>query len=178
MKSHVTWALAGASVVLLGFTSLQVTDAAWRASDSTAGDTLRTGHLRITGGGPMDLDVSGLTKENMNTGDKVQTPLTVYNDSTIPVGYRLTEVARLAATDPPALDLRVARVPNTGACPTSGTFGTQGLQLYSGAITGASTVATTLGAGATDVLCLTTTAQKVAPGKSGRYVFTFRADQQ
>ncbi|MDV8002473.1 hypothetical protein [Rhodococcus sp. IEGM 1408] len=186
MKSPVKWALVGASVVLLGFTSLQVTDAAWSGSRSSPVDPVRTGHLRITGAGKMALDVSGLTKANLNTGDQVQIPLTVFNDSTIPVSYKLTGVAVLAGTTPPALNLRVARVASASACPTTGTLGTQGTQMYPGAVTGptsdsitsAVTSATTLGVGATDVLCLTTTAPTVSPGKSGNYVFTFRADQQ
>lgn len=177
MKSPKTWALVGASVVVLGLVSGQATYAAWSASDSSSGSQVTTGHLRITGAGQMELDVSGLTKENMNTGDQVQIPLTVFNDSTIPVSYRLTGVAAAPATDPPALDLRVARVTSEAACPTTGALGTQGTQLYSGGITGASTAATTLAVDASDVLCLTTTAPAITPGKSGRYVFSFRADQ-
>lgn len=179
MKSHVTWALVGASVVLLGFTSLQFTDAAWSSSESSDGAAVRTGHLRITGAGQMALDVSGLTKENMNTGDQVQIPLVVENDSTIPVDYRLSGVAAKAGDTPPALDLRVGRVSDASQC--SATPGTPGDQLYSGAITGANTPGDTLsvdGTGATDVLCLTTTAPAVSPGQSGSYVFTFEANQQ
>ena len=178
MKSPKTWALVGATVVLLGFGTLQVTDAAWSSSGSSAGATVSTGHLKITGTGQMALDVSGLTKSNMNTGDKVQIPLTVVNSSTIPVSYRLTGVVVKPGTTPPGLDLRVSRVASEGACPTTGTLGTQGTQLYSGGILAASTTATTLAIGGTDVLCLTTTAQPVSPGQSGQYVFTFRADQQ
>lgn len=179
MKSHVTWALVGASVVLLGFTSMQFTDAAWSSSESTDGAAVRTGHLRITGAGQLALDVSGLTKTNMNTGDTVQIPLVVSNDSTIPVNYRLTGVAATAGTTPPALNLRVGRVADASQCPA--TPGAPGTQLYSGAMTGASTADHTLtvdGAGATDVLCLTTTASAVTPGQSGSYVFTFQANQQ
>ena len=177
MKSPQTWALVGASVVLLGLVSGQATYAAWSATDSSTGAQVSTGHLRITGAGQTALDVSGLTKLNMVTGDKVQVPLTVYNDSTIPVSYRLTGVAAAAGTTPPALDLRVARVSGPAACPTTGTLGTQGTQLYSGGMTGANTSATTLAVGASDVLCLTATAQTITPGQSGRYVFTVRADQ-
>ena len=110
MKSHVTWALVGASVVLLGFTSLQFTDAAWSSSDSTDGATVRTGHLRITGTGQMALDVSGLAKEEMAVGDQSQIPLTVVNDSTVPVTYRLDGVTAAEGTTPPELNLRVAQV--------------------------------------------------------------------
>lgn len=178
MKAHVTWALVGASVILLGFASWQVTDAAWRDSDSTGGDTLRTGHLRITGAGQVDLDLSGLAKENMNTGDRTQIPLRVVNDSTIPVNYKLEGVTARVSTTPPAVDLRVARVSDTAACPAAGALGAAGTQLYSGAITRAVTTDTTLATGATDILCLTTTAQTVTPGQSGRYVFTFKAAQR
>ncbi|UVE96392.1 hypothetical protein [Dietzia sp. B32] len=178
MKAPVSWTLVGASVLLLGFVSLQVTDAAWRDSETTAGDTIRTGHLRITGPGQVALDLSGLTKENMNTGDRAQVPLRVVNDSTIPVNYRLEGVTARVSTTPPAVDLRVARVSDASACPTSGPLGTPGAQVYSGAITRAVTTDTALATGATDVLCLTTTAQTVTPGQSGRYVFTFRAAQR
>lgn len=181
MKTHVTWALVGASVVLLGFTSLQFTDAAWRSSGNSEAESVRTGHLRITGAGQMALDVSGLTKTTMNTGDQVQIPLVVQNDSTIPATYRLAGVAVKQGTTPPALDLRVARVADQGQCPTAAPFGTPGTQLSRGPITGASTTDRTLlvsGAGSTDVLCLTTTALAVTPGQSGSYVFTFRAGQQ
>ncbi|MCD2263906.1 hypothetical protein K3888_14485 [Dietzia aurantiaca] len=182
MKSHVTWALVGASVVLLGFTSLQFTDAAWSSSQSTDGATVSTGHLRITGSGQLALDVSGLTKEEMAAGGQAQIPLTVVNDSTIPVSYRLAGVTAAAGSTPPELDLRVAQVSQEGDCPTSGPFGTSGTELYSGEITDASTADIDLdvsGDGATDVLCLTTTAGTVlTPGLSGSYVFTFRADQQ
>lgn len=179
MKSHVTWALVGASVVLLGFTSMQFTDAAWSSSKSSAGADIRTGHLRITGAGSAALDVSGLAKESMNTGDQVQIPLVVQNDSTIPVNYRLTGVAAKAGTTPPALNLRVGRVADASQCPA--TPGAPGTQLYSGVMTSASTTNRTLtvdGAGATDVLCLTTTATAVEPGDSGSYIFTFEANQQ
>lgn len=179
MKSHVTWALVGASVVLLGFTSMQFTDAAWSSSESTDGATVRTGHLRITGAGQMALDMSGLTKDNMNSGDQVQIPLVVENDSTIPVNYRLAGVAATAGTTPPALDLRVSRVSDASQCPE--TPGVPGEQVYSGGMTSASTTNRPLtvdGAGATDVLCLTTTAPAVSPGQSGSYVFTFEANQQ
>lgn len=178
MKTHVTWALVGASVVLLGFASLQATDAAWRDSDTGPGDAITTGRLNITGAGQMDLDLSGLAKENMITGEQVQIPLTVVNDSTIAVDYRLTGVAARADTIPPALDLRVARVVGTSDCRTSGVLNIPGTQVYSGAITEASTPATTLATGASDILCLTTTALPVTPGQSGRYVFTFQATQR
>lgn len=179
MKSHVTWALVGASVVLLGFTSMQFTDAAWSSSKSSAGADVRTGHLRITGAGQPALDVSGLTKENMNTGDQVQVPLIVQNDSTIPVNYRLAGVAAKAGTTPPALNLRVGRVTDADQCPEGP--GTPGDQQYSGGITSAFTSDHTLsvdGTGSTDVLCLTATATAVTPGQSGKYVFTFEANQQ
>ncbi|MFN3600804.1 MAG: hypothetical protein ACK4UY_05380 [Dietzia sp.] len=173
-----TWVLVGASVVLLGFASQQATDAAWRDSVGGQSNTIDTGHLRITGAGQTDLDLSGLARENMITGEQVQIPLTVVNDGTVAVDYRLTGVDALAHTTPPALDLRVARVAEVSACPTSGVLGTQGTQVYSGAITGASTPTTTLATDASDILCLTTTALPVTPGQSGRYVFTFQATQR
>lgn len=178
MKSHVTWALVGASVVLLGFTSLQFTDAAWSSSESTDGATVRTGHLRITGTGQMALDVSGLAGEEMVAGAQSQIPLTVVNDSTVPVTYRLTGVTAAEGTTPPDLVLRIARVSQESECPTSEPFGTPGGQLYNASITGASTQETSLAVSATDVLCLTTTAETITPDRSGSYVFTFRADQQ
>lgn len=180
MKSHVTWALAGASVVLLGFTSMQFTDAAWSSSESSDAGTIQTGHLRITGAGQSALNVSGLGKKNMNNGDQVQIPLTVYNDSTIPVDYRLVSVTPLAGTNPPALQLRVARVASEAQCPTEGpTLGNQGVQLYKDDIPAANVtnVGRNLDVGADDVLCLTATAVSVGSGKSGQYVFTFQADQ-
>ncbi|AWH92871.1 hypothetical protein [Dietzia lutea] len=178
MKAGVTWTLVGASVVLLGFASVQLTDAAWRDSETMGGSSIRTGHLNITGAGQVDLDLAGLAKENMNTGDQVQIPLTVVNDSTVTVDYRLSGVAPAAGTTPPALGLRVARVAEEAACPASGSDGLPGTQLYSGSIAGASTVNTTLAADASDVLCLTATASAVAPEQDGRYVFTFEAAQQ
>jgi len=178
MKVPVRWALVGASVLLLGLVSLQVTDAAWRATDTTGGDTIRTGHLRITGAGRVELNLSGLTKENMSTGDQAQLPLQVVNDSTLPVTYRLEGVTARVSTTPPALNLRVARVSDTTACPSAGVLGTPGIEAYSGAITKATTADITLASGASDVLCMTTTAQTVTPGQSGRYVFTLRAAQR
>ena len=177
MKSHVTWALVGASVVLLGFTSLQFTDAAWSSSDTTDGATVRTGHLRISGDGQTELNVSGLTRENMEPGAQAQIPLTVVNDSTVPVTFRLTGVAPLAGTTPPVLNLRVARVSEASDCPATTQPGTPGTQLFSGAITSASTSGKTLAVGAKDVLCLTTTAGAMTPNLSGKYEFTFKADQ-
>ena len=181
MKSHVTWALVGASVVLLGFTSLQFTDAAWSSSESTDGATVRTGHLRITGTGQMALDVSGLAKEEMAVGDQSQIPLTVVNDSTVPVTYRLDGVTAAEGTTPPELNLRVAQVSQESECSTTEPFGTPGEELYNGLITSASSTDIPLavsGPAATDVLCLTTTAETITPDRSGSYVFTFRADQQ
>lgn len=178
MKSHVTWALVGASVVLLGFTSLQFTDAAWSSSDSTDGATVRTGHLRITGTGQMALDVSGLTKEEMAVGDQSQIPLTVVNDSTVPVAYRLTGVAPAVGTTPPELNLRIARVSQESDCSTSEPFGTPGTPLDSDEITSVSTDPKALDVGEADVLCLTTTAaDAMTPNRSGTYMFTFKADQ-
>lgn len=183
MKSHVTWALAGASVVLLGFTSMQFTDAAWSSSESSDADTIRTGHLRITDAGQLDFDLSGLHNDNMNTGNQAQIPLVVQNDSTVPVDYRLVGVGPMAGSTPPALDLRVARVDDQSQCPAGdeGPFGTPGELLYDNSITGASTgnhLLDVSGPNSTDVLCLTTTAPAVSPGQSGKYVFTFRADQK
>lgn len=178
MKSHVTWALVGASVVLLGFTSLQFTDAAWSSSESTDGATVRTGRLQISGSGQMALDVSGLAGEGLVAGAQSQIPLTVANDSTVPVTYRLTGVTAAEGTTPPDLVLRIARVSQESECPSSVPLGTPGEPLYNSSITGASTDEESLAVGATDVLCLTTTAQTITPNQSGSYVFTFRADQQ
>lgn len=178
MKAHVTWALVGASVVLLGFASWRVTDAAWRDSDTTSGETLRTGHLRITGAGDVALDVSGLGRQNASAGDQVQIPLRVVNGSTTPVSYRLTGVAPRAGQTPPPLNLRVARVASEAACPSPPAGVLPGTQLYSGAITGAGTSPLTLARDASEVLCLTATVQAAAPGQAGYYVFTFRADQR
>ena len=66
-------------------------------------------------------------------------------------------------------------------CSTTEPFGTPGEELYNGLITSASSTDIPLavsGPAATDVLCLTTTAETITPDRSGSYVFTFRADQQ
>lgn len=179
MKAHVTWALVGASVVLLGLASWRVTDAAWRASDTTSGETIRTGHLRITGSGDVNLDVSGLGKQNATTGDRVQIPLRVVNSSTTDVNYQLKGASVRAGETPPALDLRVARVADEAACPSPPVTGDlPGIQLYSGGITNAGTSPLSLARDASDVLCLTATFQTVTAGQSGHYVFTFQANQR
>lgn len=178
MKAPYRWALAVAAVLLLGVISLQVTYAAWTSSDSAPGDSVSTGHLRIAGEGDAELNLTGLTKENMNTGDQVQLPLTVVNDSTVAVGYRLRDVAVVAGGTPPPLDLRIAKVTAEVECPAEGGPTLPGRQVYSGGITAASTTETILAEGASDILCLTATAQPVGPEQKGRYVFTFHAAQR
>ncbi|MDG3010573.1 hypothetical protein G4X40_10475 [Rhodococcus sp. D2-41] len=174
MKSQYKWALAAASVLAVGFASVQQTGALWRSDANLPGATLTAGKLDISAGveGVKAFDLSGFGMTNMAPGDSVQKALPVYNSGNVGMSYQLQQVA-LNGANAPALNLRVAVVGSQSDCAASGDPGTQ---LYSGTMAQASFAARHVDPGASQVLCLKATAPQNAPaGQSGTATFTFQA---
>ena len=174
MKSQYKWALAAASVLAVGFASVQQTGALWRSESSLPGATLTAGKLDISAGteGVKAFDLSGFGMADMAPGDSVQKALPVYNSGNVGMSYRLQQVA-LNGTNAPALDLRVAVVGSQADCTATGNPGSQ---IYSGGMTQASFAARHVNPGSSEVLCLKATAPQNAPaGQTGTATFTFQA---
>ncbi|MFM1724183.1 hypothetical protein ABEU20_002760 [Rhodococcus sp. PAM 2766] len=178
MKSHYKWALAAASVLALGFASVQVTAAAWSDSKTTAPTTIHTGRLDISAGQINDkaFDLSDLKLEEKQPGDFATKPLQVFNTGNVPMGYRLLSVVVTPSpgkTAPP-IDLKIVKVVSTADCGAGALTGTT---LYeTGAMGAATTPQRQVASGASEVLCLRATLGTTAsPGQSATAKFTFGA---
>ena len=157
MKSHITWALVGASVVALGFSSIAATGAAWRASaPASSGPTLDSGKLDISSGNLGDSlhELKDFKMSNMTTGSAIAKPLEVFNSGNVPMKYTLENVSVTpvgTATEAPPLMLKIGEVDNAGQCNT----GVAGDVLASRFMDGASTTAERpVPAGGSEFLCL------------------------
>ncbi|MGX1770237.1 hypothetical protein ACWIE7_18390 [Dietzia sp. NPDC055343] len=178
MKSHITWALVGASVVALGFSSVVATGAAWRASaPASNGPTLNAGRLDISSGnfGDQMYELSDFGRENMTSSSAVAKPLEVFNSGNVPMSYTVESVVvtpQAMATTAPPLRLVIARVDDAQGC-TTGVTG----DIYNGAMDGASTTKPiSVADGASTMLCLVASLDNGAvAGQAGTAAFTFRA---
>jgi hypothetical protein len=179
MKSHITWALVGASVVALGFSSMAATGAAWRASaPASDGATLSSGRLDISAGsaGSATYVLSDFGMQGMTATSAVAKPLEVFNSGNVPLKYAIQSVSVspvAPATSAPPLTLAVTKVSGAGACTSSTTTG----DVYSGPMNGASTASTRpIAAGGSELLCLRAgLGTGATSGQAGTATFTFRA---
>ncbi|MCA1004679.1 hypothetical protein LCL87_03015 [Rhodococcus hoagii] len=178
MKSHYKWALAAASVLALGFASVQATGAAWSDSKTTAPTTIHTGRLDISAGQINDkaFDLSDFKLQDKQPGESVSKPLEVFNTGNVQMGYKLQSVVVTPSptkTAPP-IDLKIVKVASAAAC-SSGTL--TGTTLYeTGAMSGATTPQRQVASGASEVLCLRATLGSTATsGQSATAKFTFGA---
>ncbi|MBM4555808.1 SipW-dependent-type signal peptide-containing protein [Prescottella equi] len=178
MKSHYKWALAAASVLALGFASVQVTAAAWSDSKTTTPTTIHTGRLDISAGQINDkaFDLSDFKLEEKAPGEFTTKPLEVFNTGNVPMGYRLQSVVVTPSPGKiaPPIDLKIVKATSAGDC-GSGTL--TGTTLYgTGAMSAATTPQRQVAPGASEVLCLRATLGTTAsPGQSATAKFTFGA---
>lgn len=178
MKKQYKWALAAASVLALGFASVQQTGALWRSSETLPGAMVSAGRLDISAGQVNDkaFNLSDFMLQDKQPGDSVTKPLEVFNTGNVPMGYRLQSVAVTpspGATAPP-IDLTIVKVASTGDCGSGPLTGTT---LYpAGAMNAATTPQRSVASGASEVLCLRATLGATAtPGQSATAKFTFGA---
>ncbi|UVE96628.1 hypothetical protein [Dietzia sp. B32] len=179
MKSHITWALVGASVVTLGFSSVMATGAAWRASaPASSGANLSAGRLDISSGasGNAAYTLADFGLVNMGSSSAVAKPLQVFNSGNVPMKYGIQSVTvapQAPATTAPPLTLVITSVANAGACTTATTGG----NVYNGPMSGASTSTDRpVAAAGSEFLCLVASlGAGAAAGQSGKATFTFRA---
>ena len=186
MKSHITRALVGASVVALGFSSIAATGAAWRASaPASSGPTLNAGKLDISSGnlGDSTYELSDFAMSNMTTGSTIAKPLEVFNSGNVPMKYALESVVvtpEATATAAPPLLLKIGEVSSAGDCGTNvdgNVYPTEPTNEEFGPMDGASTsVERLLPADGSEFLCLVASLGTGAEaGQSGKAAFTFRA---
>lgn len=178
MKSHYKWALAAASVLALGFASVQATGAAWSDSKTTAPTTIHTGRLDISAGQINDkaFDLSDFKLEEKQPGESVTKPLQVFNTGNVQMGYKLQSVVVTPSPGKvaPPLDLKIVKVASASEC-GSGTL--TGATLYETGPMGAATTAQRqVAPGQSEVLCLRATLGSTADnGQSATAKFTFGA---
>lgn len=178
MKSHYKWALAAASVLALGFASVQVTAAAWSDSKTITPATIHTGRLDISAGQIDDkaFDLSDFKLEEKQPGEFVTKPLEVFNTGDVSMGYSLQSVAvaPLPGKTAPPIDLKIVKVASPGDCGSGALAGTT---LYeTGAMSAATTPQRQVAPGASEVLCLRATLGTTAEGgQSATATFTFGA---
>ena len=178
MKSHYKWALAAASVLALGFASVQATGAAWSDSKTTSPTMIHTGRLDISAGQINDkaFDLSDFKLQDKQPGDSATKPLEVFNTGNVPMGYRLQSVAVTPSPGKaaPPIDLKIVKVASASDC-GSGTLA--GTTLYeTAAMSGATTPQRQVAPGASEVLCLrATVGSSAVSGQSATAKFTFGA---
>lgn len=186
MKAQSKWALAGASVLLigvLGYAAVQQTDAAWRSS-AQAGDgaTITTGKLELLADETTALDLEDFEIIEGGSGDTATAALEISNGGDVGLSYNLTSVAVNATSgaDAPPLKLRVAQVANEAACSGAGsgtTLKDAGLPWTGAALGNDRHLDAPGGAKPSEWLCLTMTIDSGAQkGESATVLLTFQAE--
>jgi hypothetical protein len=172
------------------FASTLSTGALWRDSLPLGGGQLSSGSLvLLTGDATTQVEAyafTALAGRNLRPGSSAQAPLTMKNDGSTPLGYRLSETTTIgSATLPAGLTLRIDGVTGDAACspgvdvpPASGS--TTGV--YAGPLAGATTPdLRPLAPAATETLCVRVAVAETAPasvsGDSAQVRFTFAAVQ-
>ncbi|BCN77412.1 hypothetical protein [Prescottella equi] len=178
MKSQYKWGLAAASVLVLGFASVQQTGAAWRSSETAPSANLTAGRLDISAGQINDkaFDLSDFKLEEKQPGESVSKPLQVFNTGNVQMGYKLQSVVVTPSPGKaaPPIDLKIVKVASASEC-GSGT--PTGATLYETGPMGAATTAQRqVAPGQSEVLCLRATLGPTADnGQSATAKFTFGA---
>lgn len=173
MKATRVWLLAGAGVCLIGLASVGQTAARWHGSADIGGTTITSGRLSILAGDSDNYRWTDFGGANLAPNAVVQKPLTVANDGTIDLDYRLHAVTVDNGGVP--LTFTAWIVATATACPTTAApTGPAG-----GPWTTFPTPVSSLSAGDSDVWCLRATVGPTAqPNRTSTVTVDFRADQQ
>ncbi|NMM84399.1 hypothetical protein B2J88_08495 [Rhodococcus sp. SRB_17] len=182
MRKHYRWwATAAVLVVGLIFASVQQTSARWSDAETLSGGTITAGVLDLTvgsaGSGQSSYDFAALGATGMSPNSYAQAPLTIRNSGSVPLKYRLQNVAQSSIDVP--LSLAVTTVASDAGCPAQGAA--TGAEIYNGPMIGAQAPTSsgwrTVAASSTETLCLRgTVGPEAGPGLSTSVVFSFVAE--